>query len=332
MTYNVDEGTDYLEVGAATSAQQFLVAVGQTISQVRATDPPARMQAVAKDIIAASPTLVSLQELDQWFTGPFDPRTKTCGSMTLEFDMLQELMTALAAEGGQYEEATQVQQFAFPPTPGLIAPSTFVCVQVVNYNAILARTDLPPSNFSWGNPQGGQFVTRVALHTPIGSIPIPRAWASVDVEFRNTSFRFVGTHLETLDATIREAQGAELRSGPANIPLPVIVAMDANAQAAPPPIDPTYTDFIGAGYIDTWAEVHPDDSGFTCCQAPLVNNAVSQLFKREDLILSLGSVEAKRAAVFGADPSDKTADGLWPSDHAAVVTALTIEHDDPDAQ
>src|SRR6266436_651579 len=55
MTYNVDEGTDFLEIQQATNLNQFLVAVGQTITQVRATNSPARMQAVAKQIIAAGP-------------------------------------------------------------------------------------------------------------------------------------------------------------------------------------------------------------------------------------------------------------------------------------
>src|SRR6266849_1936787 len=71
MTYNVDEGTDFLEIQQATSVNEFLVAVGQTITQVRSTNSPARMQAVAKQIIAAGPALVSSQELDQWFTAPF---------------------------------------------------------------------------------------------------------------------------------------------------------------------------------------------------------------------------------------------------------------------
>src|SRR6266536_837620 len=83
MSYNIDEGTDYLEVTAATNSSQFLAAVGQTITQVRATDPPQRMQAVADQIIAAAPTLVSLQEVDQWFTGSFDPVSHTCGPVAL---------------------------------------------------------------------------------------------------------------------------------------------------------------------------------------------------------------------------------------------------------
>jgi protease II len=69
MTYNANEGKDYLEVERATTSSQFLIAVGQTITQVSATDPPARMRALATQILAAQPTLVSLQELDHWYSG-----------------------------------------------------------------------------------------------------------------------------------------------------------------------------------------------------------------------------------------------------------------------
>src|SRR5215467_10530259 len=100
MTYNVHEGTDFIEIQNATTTSEFLVAVGQTISAVRATNPPVRMQAIAQQILAAAPTLVSLQELDRWSSGPFDPVTQTCGQLTLEFDMLQELMSALGSLGG----------------------------------------------------------------------------------------------------------------------------------------------------------------------------------------------------------------------------------------
>src|SRR5215813_922360 len=47
MTYNVYEGTDFLEVATAQSVEALLIAVGQTIAQVRATRPLQRMQALA---------------------------------------------------------------------------------------------------------------------------------------------------------------------------------------------------------------------------------------------------------------------------------------------
>src|SRR5256885_17194242 len=50
MTYNANEGTDLLEVQAAQNQTEFLFAVGATIAQVREPNPPARMQALAKQI------------------------------------------------------------------------------------------------------------------------------------------------------------------------------------------------------------------------------------------------------------------------------------------
>jgi hypothetical protein len=41
MTYNVDEGTDFIEAQKATDLTQFLIAVGQTITQVRARESEA---------------------------------------------------------------------------------------------------------------------------------------------------------------------------------------------------------------------------------------------------------------------------------------------------
>lgn len=325
MTYNVDEGTDFIEIQSATTTAQLLVAVGQTITNVRATNPPARMNAVAQQIIAAAPTLVSLQEVDQWSSGPFNPLTGTCGTLTVEFDMLQELMAALAALGGHYQVAVPAVQYNFPPTPGLILPSTFLCVQVVDYNVILARIDLSTTRFQWNNPQSGQFANILSLSTPLGTIPLPRVWASVDATFNGKAFRFIGTHLESIDPTVRELQGGELRSGPANTPLPVIVAMDSNAQAAPLPQDATYIDFMAAGYIDAWSQLFPSTPGFTCCQAPSVNNVTSQLYQRIDLVLTFGNINAQNTATFGADTASKTSGGSWPSDHAGVAAQLVIE-------
>src|SRR5215831_11007972 len=312
-------GTDFNEVVAAQTLTEFLLAVGETITQVRATDLPSRMQAVAQQ-----PTLVSLQELDQWSTGPFDQTTQTCGAVTTEFDMAQELTNALAAGGAAYTIAYEAIQVHIPPIPGLFANGQFLCVEVTNHVAILARTDLN-SQFSWTNPQSGQYSAKVFFNSPQGPFPSPRAWVSVDVLFHGKPFRFIGTHLESDDAAVRRLQGGELRAGPANTPLPVIIAMDSNARAAPPPQDPTYVDFLTAGYSDVWSEIFPSRPGFTCCQAELVNNVASQLSRRIDLILTLGNVRAQRAALFGAEQASKTPDGLWPSDHAGVGAQLVIE-------
>jgi endonuclease/exonuclease/phosphatase family metal-dependent hydrolase len=327
MTYNVNEGTDFLQVVGATNAIQFLLGVGDIVTQVQGTNPPERMQAVAAQILAAHPTLVSLQEVDQWYQGPFDPLTGTCGTLSLKYDMLAELTAALAAQGGHYQVVLNVPEIMLPATPGLILPDTFLCASVTDYNVILARTDINPQSFRLSNAQSGQFVAAVPFTTPFGVVPITRSWVSVDVKFHASKFRFIGTHLESFVPPVREAQGAELRIGPANTALPVIVAMDSNAQAFPLPQDPTYVDFIASGYNDVWSEIFPSAPGLTCCQNESDDNPVSELYQRIDVILTLGDIEGQKIALFGADPSTRTPDGLWPSDHAGVAASVTIEEE-----
>lgn len=322
MTYNVNEGTDFIELRAATTPQQFLLAVGQTITQVRATKPAERMQAVASQIIAGNPALVSLQEVDVWSSGAFDPVTKTCGPTSVEYNMPAELLAALAAQGAHYAPAVARVEIAVPPTPGFIPPSTLLCVAFVDEEIILARTDLSTDQFSVGNPQQGTYTHIFSFNTPIGVVPVPRGWTSVDATTPSGTFRFINTHLESFDATIRDLQGGELRAGPANTSLPVIIAMDGNARAAPLPLDQAYSDFLSSGYQDAWTTSNPGDPGFTCCQAQLDNNQTSQLDHRIDLILTQGSMQAQQVKLYGATPNTKTSDGLWPSDHAGVVGQL----------
>ncbi len=326
MTYNANEGTDYKEVQAAKTLQQFLFAVGQTITQVRATDPTTRMKYLAKQIIASSADLVSLQELDQWSTGPYNPVANLCGPLTVEFDMLPTLMNELTNQGAHYEIAKKATNWEVGPAPGLILPQTFLCVKVVDTIAILYRTDLP-TKLQWTNPQGSIFDTVLTFPSAVGPIPFNRGWISIDASFNGREFRFIGTHLESEDADIRRAQGEEIRLGPANTSLPVIIAMDANSRAFPLPQGTTYLDFMSAGFRDIWAETMPGDPGLTCCQAQLDNNVESQLYERIDLLLTFGNVEGQRAMLFGADQASKTPTGLWPSDHAGVAAQVVILKD-----
>ena len=61
--------------------------------QVQGKNPPERMQSVAAQMLLARPALVSLQEVDQWYLETFNPLTQACGTMFLEYDMLQNSPT-----------------------------------------------------------------------------------------------------------------------------------------------------------------------------------------------------------------------------------------------
>jgi hypothetical protein len=61
----------------------------------------------------------------------------------------------------------------------------------------------------------------------------------------------------------------------------------------------------------------------TCCQAENLLNLDSILSERIDVIFMHGAPGGTvKVNVTGNDESDRTPSGLWPSDHAGVVTRL----------
>jgi endonuclease/exonuclease/phosphatase family metal-dependent hydrolase len=53
-------------------------------------------------------------------------------------------------------------------------------------------------------------------------------------------------------------------------------------------------------------------------------NPTPELTKRIDYILYRGSLETALAVVVGDEVMDRTAAGLWPSDHAGVLATLRV--------
>jgi len=93
-----------------------------------------------------------------------------------------------------------------------------------------------------------------------------------------------------------------------------------------------YEAIAGAGFNDSWTEAGTGD-GFTCCQADNLLNTSSQLSSRVDYVLFraapapdgvVTSMNASDADVVGDDSADRTPSGLWPSDHAGVVTTVML--------
>ena len=249
--------------------------------------------------------------------------------MTVEFDLLQELTESLISQGGHFQLAVKAPQWVIPALPGILpsssASSPWICVQIQDYNVILVRTELISSRLRWSNPQSGTYRNQTYFNSPLGLIPLPRAWETIDVEFDGKPFRFVGTDLDAGDPSIRQLQGAELRSGLADTVLPVVIAMDSNAQAAPFPKDATYLDFVTAGYADAWLSMVDFVTSYTCCQQESNDNVNSQLYQRIDLILTSDTVRPSGAQLYGDKAVDKTQHGLWPSDHAGIAAQIALQ-------
>ena len=322
MTQNMDEGTDYAALVAATTPAQFVAAVTQTYQEIAATQPAARADAMAHEIAMQHPALVALQEASLVRTGSTPPATAVIS------DLLGSLLGSLATLGAHYAPVVIGTELDAE------APSTLgFNVRLTTQDVILARTDLPSSEFSISSPQAHQYSTQLIVPTAVGPIPLTRGWASVDAKLNGTSFRFVTTHLDTGQITplIQEAQAKELLAGAGATALPVIYAGDFNSSADDPsdPTFPTYKSLTDSGLTDAWTVANPGDPGFTCCQSPDLLNTDPSLTQRIDLALFTGPFGIDDAHLVGISPSDKTTDGLWPSDHAGLVVTFDVPVGEP---
>jgi len=124
--------------------------------------------------------------------------------------------------------------------------------------------------------------------------------------------------------TARFAQVGELILEFEDESLPLIVVGDFNSEA---PSGKAYARMLRAGYEDLWTErMGAPAEGFTCCQDSTLLNQGSLLHERIDLIF-VRNVDLRRVvARTGLDkPWQKTASGLWPSDHAAVFASTLTQ-------
>lgn len=327
MTYNVYQGTELQNSVSSTTPFGFILGATQDVAMMRQTNFAERAQSLAAEIDAAHPDLIGMQEVALWRTGPVTPAPDvSTRALAVEQDFLGILLDALRARGLRYELVASVNNFDVQ-SPTFVRGG-FMNVRLTDRDVIIARSGQHDDgddarSFTLSNPRSANFLTNLQLPTAVGPVTVTEGWASVDVATRAGSVRFVTTHLDAFAPPIRLAQAREILGGPANTTLPVVLAGDLNTTEA----TDTYAALRGAEFGDVWAQLRPSDSGFTCCQKlPEVNNPVSSLSERIDLMLLRGAVTAKTINRVGATVLSLTSSGLWPSDHAGLVAEFKVNN------
>lgn len=323
MTRNMYFGADLTRSVVAPTVPDFLAANAQIWTNVLHSDINGRARLIAREIASTRPDLVGLQEVSQWLSGPFnDP----ADAATVEFDQLAALRFWLWVYGAPYKVVKAQEQIAIEAPAGSPYNKDF---RLVDRDVILAPLFGSPG-VSLSNAAGASFATNLPLTNGIGqSVLVKRGWASVDVKAKGKKFRFVNTHLESFHPLIRAAQAGELvaPTGPVgSAPGNAVLVGDINADPnQPAPAGLGFDVLIGAGLVDTWAAVNPGDPGYTSGFGELVNDpSPAGLFvERIDHVMTKGTIGTSRARLVGLNPANRTASGLWPSDHAGVVTTLT---------
>jgi endonuclease/exonuclease/phosphatase family metal-dependent hydrolase len=338
MTRNLYLGADLTPAIQATTPLQLALAGTQIWNTVQATDFPARAKVLAKEIAAADPDLIGLQEAAIWRTGPADGPPVLGGSpaTNVQYDYLQSLLDELAAIGSPY---VLVRKQAEADLEGPTVSG--FDIRLTQQDAILAKKSRVDAGvLSFPATGSANYPSAINLKLPLlgGLVQVEstRGYVWADVSSKQAgSFRFVDTHLEAFSASYRALQAQFLATnGPANATdRPVVLVGDLNSDPNdgstsgpdPTPNNTAFNVLTGPfAYKDTWVQANGSAPGFTSGFNEFVNDPnTAGLDHRIDHVLTRGAaVPSDYAKVTGTDPLNRTPAGLWPSDHAGVSTKV----------
>ncbi|MGD2114043.1 MAG: endonuclease/exonuclease/phosphatase family protein [Acidobacteriota bacterium] len=335
MTRNLYVGADIFRVFDATTPDELPIVVAGILQTVFDTDFPARSDALADEIARHRPHLIGLQEVSlirvqspgDFLLGNPQP------AETELFDYLDLLLARLAERGLDYRVAAVVENadVELPFLAGIAGGVPQLDdIRLTDRDVILARGDVDTSD---------ALARSYAVHfsVPFGPLTIDflRGFTAVDATVHGRTVRFVNTHLEveSIVPIVQQAQTAELLAELAAEELPVVLVGDFNS-SPDDPFPAPYGQLAAAGFTDTWLRRlgRPED-GATCCFTETLDDPSAALTSRIDLVWARTGSTAPpfdagigpvRAVVVGDALRDRTDTGLWPSDHAGVVSSMVL--------
>jgi hypothetical protein len=341
MTRNLFLGADLSPAIQAASIPEAIDGAGTVWNELQSTRFPERAAPLAREIKRSKADLVGLQEVALWRkqvpsdggAPPISPIPGAQPASDVEFDFLALLRAELKKVGAKYRVVVVQTEFA-GELPADVDHSDAtgtgpLAVYGADFDASLTMRDVilvrRGTKVKLGKTRKGHFDTR--YEPSVGGIPIPvdRGWASVEAKIGGRRFRFIDTHLEAFgDPKIREAQAQELIAGPLDTKKQVILVGDLNSGIARhheperPGDDLAFRALAQFGMKDRGAIQ-------SCCYDNLFDpNGVFD--HTVDHVLTKPGLKKIRAYVTGNVASQRTASGLWPSDHGGVVSRLRMRN------
>lgn len=348
MTRNLYLGADLGPALSSQSNAEFFEANGVIVRQVEATNFPVRAKGLGREILAAEPDLVGLQEVALWRQAPPSVAPILSGkpaAETVKYDFLALLLAQLNKRGRQYRPVVVQNEFDFEAPAnangvpgdgpgggtGLLA-NTEVNGRLTMRDVILARVG---AGVVTSRPSSGNFANPLVVKVAGGTeVAVTRGWTAVDAKVRGSrKFHFVNSHLEAFDneaeyPSIRARQAAELvaEGGPADSRLPVILLGDFNSDVkteVKPGDGQAYRVLKRAGFRER-REPLPN----TCCIETSYDLRTGGGSREFDHTVDHVMTDAPRqvklisSRVTGLK---KARSGWWDSDHAGVVSSLLIQ-------
>lgn len=333
LTWNMFVGGDLESTFLEPTDLPFPVLSAQLWADVQATRFEERAGAIADQVLAADPHVVALQEVSEFrIQSPGDflagapfPNAPD-GAARLDF--LDLLLDALADRGLAYGAALVSRNFDVE-VPMLTPTGGLDDIRLIDYDVILVRDDVVVHD-----ARSFDFDTNFELGPPAFPVElaITRGFGLADITVAGRDYRVAVTHLEPAGEggeAVHVAQGRQLLEALEETDLPTILVGDFNS-GPHRGSTLTYNAILEAGFVDVWTAGRPRGEGPTCCRTkdllgtdPGLEHRVDIVFYRDALTLRgaphRGRVRAERV---GEAEEDRTASGLWPSDHAGVHAAL----------
>jgi endonuclease/exonuclease/phosphatase family metal-dependent hydrolase len=343
MTRNIFLGADLGPALAANSFEEFTRANGNILAEVDQTNFPLRAQALAAEIVGHKPDLVGLQEVAWWRTNPTPgaPAQGPDGQFTANdtrYDFLQLLLDQVSAQGGDYTPAVVKTEFDFEApadtdnnsSTGLAGGD--IQGRLTMRDVILVNDD-SKVKAKLKNPQTGTFNSLFTPNISGIDVPVTRGWTAGDVTVKKgkgkkkvkKTFRFVNSHFEAFDdetqvPSIRAQQAAQLLAEPANAKKALILGdFNSDVPGVQPGDDQAYQTLLNGGFTE-----RATDERTSCCVNNLFTSPPTQFDHRVDHIMSNRSkkkVKLVRSEIVGKS----MVNGLYPSDHAGVVSKLKLK-------
>jgi hypothetical protein len=318
MSRNLYLGADIITLATASDRNDFEQKAAALFQTVQKTDFNARAALIADEIKKHKPDLIGLQEVALWRKGADGVKD---GSQTpateVVYDWLDILDDELDERKLNYRVVRKQTEFDFEGPTALGHDIRFT-----QQDAILVRVD---RNIKVARPLSRNF--NAALAVPLTSIGetanVRRGWVGVEATVRGAKFRFVNTHLEAYSEAIGLEQARELTQGPLRASGQRVLVGDMNSERGSEDSDPI-DHLLDFGFDDTFFTKTRRDTK-TCCQSETVDNQASQLRSRIDFVLARPKVPVVKSTVVGNNPNIRTPNGLWPSDHAGVVSRLKLK-------
>jgi endonuclease/exonuclease/phosphatase family metal-dependent hydrolase len=321
MTRNIYLGGDIAKPIPARTVDEFEQKNTELWQVVQGTDFPARAKLLAREVRATKPDLIGLQEVALWRRGPNGVKDGTTTPATeVVYDFLTQLQRELRRAGQRYRVGKVQQEFDLEGGTTL------------GYDVRLTMRDVVLVKVRRGlrvrRRSGDTYDAKLVVATAIGNVNVLRGWAAVDGSLDGERFRFVNTHLEAFLNDTRVAQARELVAGPARKRGTVIVVGDMNSDpdGADGSLPDAYRVLTGAGLRDAWTLARPRSKGYSCCMntETIKDPPPAPFDHRIDHIIVKPRLRATRAQVIGNDPRNRTASGLWPSDHGGAALTLRL--------